>query len=207
LLQLSHLLTLEYNLPGITIATDWTLKGTHMTLNNTLAGLAAFVLTLPAMATSVYTYTGNDFDAFSNAPGPYTTSDFVTGSFTVSAPLAANLQFSDNNVAPIAYHFTDGVQTFTNNSGLTDVFFDFATDSKGNIIDWFVSLSDGPNTNRIATSGDIVLTIIDFGAEYPSEGQVMSDPGKWTTVPEPGSLLAVGAGLLGVGLRRRKVGR
>jgi len=162
------------------------------------------MLALPAMATSVYTYTGNDF---SDVTGPYTTSDSITGSLTISSPLAANLMFSENNVTPIAYSFTDGVQTFTNNSALTDVIFGFATDSEGNITGWLVSLSDGDDTNRIQTSGYVVLSLVDYAINNSAEGQVVNEPGKWTIAPEPGSLLVVGAGLLAAGVRRRWAGR
>ena len=128
-----------------------------------------------------------------------TAPDLVTGSFTLSSPLAANLQFSDNNVTPVSFSFSDGVQTFSSSSGLTDVFFNFATDGSGKILNWYVLLSNGPTSNRIATSSYIPFTVIDYGALNSSEGEIFNDPGRWsaaTTVPEPGSLMPGGAALL-----------
>jgi hypothetical protein len=54
------------------------------------AGLGIFVV--PANAEAVYDYTGLPF---TTVTGAYTTADRVTGSITVSSPLAANLTSFD----------------------------------------------------------------------------------------------------------------
>jgi hypothetical protein len=51
---------------------------------------------------------------------------------TLAAPLGAN--FSDN-VTPLAFTVSDGVQTFTNHTATTASFF-FATDPSGVIPEW-----------------------------------------------------------------------
>jgi hypothetical protein len=43
---------------------------------------------------------------------PYTTSDFVTVMMTLAAPVAPNMPLTD--IEPIAFTFSDGVQTITN---------------------------------------------------------------------------------------------
>ena len=76
---------------------------------------------------TTYVYTGNPF---TNVSGRYTTSDFVSGMLTLAGPLAANMPLTI--VSPIAFSFSDGVQTITqaNASGYT---FSFATGPGGAI--------------------------------------------------------------------------
>ena len=56
----------------------------------------------------IYTYTGNDF---TNVTGPFTTSNYVTGSVTLSAALGDNL--GPVMVTPNAFSFSDGVDTIS----------------------------------------------------------------------------------------------
>lgn len=66
---------------------------------------ALFVSSLIARADAVYTYTGQHFTL---VEGSYTTSDSVTGLFTITNPLGDDL----NNVSftPLSFNFSDGVQ-------------------------------------------------------------------------------------------------
>ena len=70
--------------------------------------LLAIWCTPLANASVVYTFTGIDFIAPS---GPFTTSDFISGSFTVPTALGDNL--SNVLITPASFTFADGVDTVT----------------------------------------------------------------------------------------------
>ena len=126
-----------------------------------------------AHASSItYNYTGNPFTSVN---GVYTTSDSVSGSFTLSSPLGVNLSFGDNpggcgncagNVSSLVtgYSFSDGVNTWdptnTATSGLYTGEFYIGTNAVGNITSWSVVLRGisgpfqfDPDYAEIATCG------------------------------------------------------
>ena len=179
----------------------------RFTLQRALGVLAACCLAIPLTASTTYTYTGNDFEAVFG--GSYTTSDFVSGFFTVASPLPDNLVFSNNNVTPTAYSFTDGVQTFSSVSPPTNITFDIGTDASGNITSWNVTLGSGPPGNN-SVSTDNAASDVGQMDSFGAFGDVIGDPGTWasssgsTATPEPASLGVVGLLLVAAGAFRRR---
>ena len=119
---------------------------THARVFLTLGFLACalqFVLPNPALAqATTYAYQGNPYNpATSACNGTYVPCIqlAVRGSFTVSAPLAANLSFS--SITPSAFSFTDGVTSLTNSSSLSVSSFAVSTDANGNIVSWAIELA------------------------------------------------------------------
>lgn len=173
-----------------------------------LGGIAACTMTLTLAASTTYTYTGNDFQAVFG--GSYTTSDFVSGFFTVASPLPDNLLFSSQNVTPTAYSFTDGVQTFDSTTPPTNVTFDIATDASGNIIRWDINLGSGPPLSN-SVSTDSNSSDVGEQTSFSAFGEVIGNPGTFvesgatSPAPEPGNLGVLGIGLMGLGMFWRKV--
>jgi hypothetical protein len=176
-------------------------------MHQVLGALAACCLAIPLTASTTYTYTGNDFQSVFG--GSYTTSDFVSGFFTVATVLPDNLTNSNNNVTPTAYSFTDGVQTFSSLSPPTNITFDIGTDASGNIISWDITLGSGPPNNNSVTT-DWNASDIGQMIGFSQFGEVLGDPGTWTAststtaTPEPGTFGVIGILLVAAeGLRRR----
>jgi hypothetical protein len=155
--------------------------------------LIAAQLSQPMFAVPItYSYTGNPF---TTATAPYTTSDKVTGSVTLAAPLGANMSFT--LVVPLAFSFSDGVQTITNLSTPLGATFEFETGPTGAITGWEVGLFVPVLTGNIQTFGNFPFSIphsFDAGAGPLSSGANQDAPGTWstrTTVPDTGSTLSL----------------
>ena len=172
-----------------------------------LGGLAALILTAPLMADVTYTYTGNDFEVASGFP--YSTSDFVSGFFTVSSALGDSRP--DSAVTTTSYSFTDGVQTFYSSSPPAEVTIEVGTGLTGSINVWDINLSTGPpDDNYVST--DSVST--DGGSNGGAYAYNLGDPGGWkqsggggSTVPEPGYVGLLGIGLAAIVFVQRKLQR
>jgi hypothetical protein len=177
----------------------------------------ALVLPLTMKAQSfTYTYTGSAFDFSTvnnqpqNPPGtvaaPYSTSDSVTGTFTINGPIdnLSNATFFDNG----AFSFTDGVQTLSNTNG-ADLFAEISTDGSGNITSYSIGAQSTSNLNDFITIGSLgspgSFGKFDTGTDIVAAGTntfgTMSAP---AATPEPSSLALLGSGLAGIAFNVRR---
>jgi hypothetical protein len=176
-----------------------------------------FLLGVSHAAATTYTYTGNDFTV---AGAPYTTSDSVSGYFTVATPLGPNLV--DQTITPLTFSFTDGPDTVSNTNdtggnGSGSVFLFFYTNSAGLPIDWYFSVASA--VAGMFSNKNINGNFGDEGAEHVSpyaeayNGANINPPGSagsWSSVsttPLPAALplFATGLGALGLlGWRRKR---
>lgn len=157
-----------------------------------------------AHADAIYTYTGQPFVY---AQPPYTTSDSVSGFFTLSAPLSPDL--SGVYLQPIAFSFSDGVQTRTNRQPGYSEFLVF-TNGIGDLTTWIILVGNRYTNSQIAMAG---------GAEDPYNvgdlgyinGNVATNYvsgvfTETTTTPEPATLALLSTGLLGsIAVVRRRL--
>jgi hypothetical protein len=204
---------------------------------------AAFLLPLPMMADTTYYFTGSNFSSFgteaanSSSSGftfgssSYSTSDSVSGWFTVSAPLAANSYDGSN---PKVFSFSDGQQTINETDAYFAVF-ELLTASDGSIkaweIDAYLLPKGGKATGEIMLFGGVGYFINGYGpisnaeggnAGHGGEAGVIFNSdgsmdlgesvtfGSWSTTPtsatpEPSSIVLMLSGLAGrAGVARRK---
>jgi len=180
-----------------------------------LLGTLAFAARL-APASTVYFYVGNDFQYADNSAGAWaSTSEYITGWFTVAAPLPAN---SLLNLTPLDWSLSDGLHTLDPSTLNVDSFaLTIFTDANADFSNWsFLAAETGSGVD--GTSGMTLATIAFPGMVQDLSSGVFADgastafnlnsPGVWssTTIPEPGTLAlaASGAILLLAGLRKRR---
>jgi hypothetical protein len=156
----------------------------------TLASTSAF-------ADTVYTYTGAPYSGAIGAP--YTTSDFLTMSFTFAEPPVG---FTVGPV-PLFYSFSNGVETLdSSTSTLFPTSILVIQNGSTDITGWNISITSKSDPNIFLVSSSA------FGDEVGGDtGFALNQtPGTWTTAtvvapavtPEPSSLILLGTGALGL---------
>jgi hypothetical protein len=83
------------------------------------AGLVCLMMPGSALAEESYTYSGQTLGPDPPNSFPYTSSDSVQGSFTVSTALADNLPLTDITTQVESLSFTDGINTYTQSSSFS----------------------------------------------------------------------------------------
>ena len=179
-------------------------------------GLSTIGAAEDAAADVLYTYTGNPFTDTSSTgvpPATYTTSDSVTGSFTLPTALAANQ--TDIFITPSTFSFFDGIQTINQNTADLETF-RVSTDQNADLSGWSIEV-EAPTTALTPTA----CHIIDIGEQndgtpgnsailankgidcfitatnYSAEGTTPTT-GSWMGPPQTAPAPVVGAGLPGV---------
>ncbi len=193
-------------------------------LSGLLCGLVVASLpSMSALADTIYSYQGNPFEVVGYTgcgcgPGlPFTTDDYVSGSFTVSTPLRTHRSLRP--IQPIAFSFSNGVDTLTNHDSFYNFIFEVGTDATGAITTWYVVMQKAgipPSDYGILTANAVLggnPYILDLGltpttpviSPYDVFGGNGNDPGTWTvsettpSTPEPDSIVLLGSGVV-VGL-------
>ena len=191
-------------------------------LSVVLCGLVLAALpSVSGLADTIYTYQGNPFQGVgyticcSKVGKPFTTDDYVSGSFTVSTPLKASRPFSP--IKPIAFSFSDGVDTLTSNDSFFVFTFDVGTNATGAITSWNIVMENNgvpPRFYGIVTANAVLsgsLFTTDYGLSpntppgtYDVYGANGNDAGTWSvsettpSTPEPGSIVLLGSGMVGL---------
>jgi hypothetical protein len=177
-------------------------------LAGVLAGAVPGVLTASPVT---YTYTGLPF---TEAHSPYTTSDFVSGYFTVPTALADGSVF---DLTPTSYSFSDGVQTISSANPPVVAAFDGITNSSGDIYGWdiFLGLANFFEISTDSEFGDSAISTNSAGVYGEGSVEGLFTSGSWvesgggtSPVPEPGMTWLLAAALFlafaGVHARQRQ---
>lgn len=179
-----------------------------------LGYLLIAISALPAIADTVYTYTGNPYTLFEGLSCPPVCS--ITATLEFATPLADNLgsNFLLAAVTPVSFSITDGSNKIT---PANQTFSDFAveTDSSGNIEAWefHAAYMKGGTEIELTTRDHRTNQIQDetffFSGPYALNSD---DAGTWcsrSSVPEPSSifLILIAFATLYALFRRRELGR
>jgi hypothetical protein len=198
----------------------YTFQAPRVVSAGSLALLSILLGPFLCRADTIYTYTGNHF---TNAPLPYTTSDSITGFFTLSSPLGDNLALANIAADVLSFSFTDGSVNTITSSANSGSFFLISTNSQGNITAWDVRAFLGPVPTNVALFTCDGSTAFNGCPNFPRDESYLqngavsafntSNPGTWTSTqttptPEPSSLvlLSFSLGMLSM-LRLRKRSR
>ena len=186
--------------------------------------LAVTLIPPPIMASTTYYYTGNDFYFVYSLP--YTTSDSVSGSFTVTTALADSTTYyaAQLEANGLSYSFSDGVSSYSGNSNIyynaydaTHGYNEFfvTTGPSGGISYWSIWVFNSTaGTMIVSDPGGVVYG--DDVAAYPGRSDITAAyTGSWSigaspesAVPEPSSLVLLVTGAVSLaGMVRRRFRR
>lgn len=176
-----------------------------MTRLKTFAGIAALLLSFATiLPAEVYQYTGMDY---TSVAGPYATSEFVSGTFTLTDPLAANA--SGFSPTPTSWTITDGVNTLCDTcAGSTLVNIYFSTNSMDNIRDWFFEATNTGAGVQVYSAGPVGINADSATTGSDSAGAPIGTWQDTSPTPEPGTLgLTLAGSLLLIGTLRRRANK
>lgn len=140
----------------------------------------------------------------------------ISGFIDLAQPLTTNFS---GIVDPLAFSFTDGITTITENSGYLNTLFEFHTDAQGDIEDWWVYMENwsalpGENYVLSTTSRDEQTMYCglecdqetDFGAftSYFQKAGIASPYWTVSVIPIPAAVWLFGSGLGLLGWLRRR---
>jgi hypothetical protein len=116
------------------------------------------------------------------------------------APFAPNLGNNDLSATftPVSFSFSDGVQTFTNDTPGVVSTFAVNTDYEGDIVNWAITVESSDSSAGISTTY-FDGNISEYSGIFGYGGGQGSAPGAWsisseTVRPEPGSLVLLATG-------------
>lgn len=192
-----------------------------------LFAVLALGLTPSANGDTVYTYTGNPMSvsgATSCGPipcgGTCPAPCFLTGTLVFSTPLPTDYSGPAFDVRPASWSFSDGTATATSSlpNFASPTFQILQTGADAQPTEWFIIVPEQPIATQVGflfESFNAPLESIFDATFNPALGYSgstpLDTPGTWstsTTVPEPGSVLLLGCGvltLMGTAIRRKRL--
>ena len=180
-----------------------------------------------ANASTIYTYTGNNFTAVT---APYTTSMNVTLQFETASPLSGTGSMINVSSEILSYTISDGINTLTETDSTIDLLMNIDTIT-GQPTEWAIHVTNefaksvGDIVNRMSTiyydfsggpdralEAECVYMPIEggecMGLTGGANAVVFNSPvtsSTWSVVPIPAAAWLFGSGLLGmIGVARRK---
>ncbi len=198
------------------------------TIRFALGGLAAFILTLPAMADTTYTYTGPAYDFCSGAyGGPGCSSHNLTVTFDLTTALGDSLSggstgdLTASEPADIkSWSFTDNTATVNagNLFSPSSLELDVTTNGSGVITNWVLIAGSATaqleSFGNLSAQSDYTYAAVAGVGQSPQIGSCVScTGGSWNVqtttpgVPEPKNVMLIALGLITMAAVQRKLRR